>query len=143
MSREKGYLYFQDFVPGNAFDTRVFVVGEKAVALRRSVRKNDFRASGSGMPDYRREAIDERCVASAWTVSQRLGTQALACDYIFQDNEIRVVEISYGSPARLYDGCPGYWDRNMVWHDAAVAAEDLIMEMFLERLAGGQTGTAQ
>ena len=29
--REKGYVYFQDFIPNNKFDIRVIVVGEKAL----------------------------------------------------------------------------------------------------------------
>lgn len=48
MGREKGYVYFQDFIPGNDFDTRVTVVGDRAFAFTRNVRPGDFRASGSG-----------------------------------------------------------------------------------------------
>lgn len=44
----KGYIYFQDFIPNNNYDTRVKVIGNRCAALRRYNRKNDFRASGSG-----------------------------------------------------------------------------------------------
>src|SRR5690625_841285 len=45
-NREKGYGYFQAIIPDNAYDTRVVVVGNKAVAEKRIIRTNDFRASG-------------------------------------------------------------------------------------------------
>src|SRR5690606_31787781 len=45
---EKGYVYFQEFIPNNKFDIRVIIVGNKAFAVKRMVRVNDFRASGSG-----------------------------------------------------------------------------------------------
>src|SRR5690554_6348299 len=46
-SREKGYVYFQEFIPNNDSDTRIVIVGNHAVAEKRFVRKGDFRASGS------------------------------------------------------------------------------------------------
>src|SRR5690554_2293936 len=47
-SRERGYVYFQEFVPNNSFDIRIIVIGDKAFAIKRMTRENDFRASGSG-----------------------------------------------------------------------------------------------
>src|SRR5690606_36233872 len=46
-SRDKGYIYFQKFIANNDSDTRVVIVGNRAVAEKRFVRKGDFRASGS------------------------------------------------------------------------------------------------
>ena len=134
MNRERGYVYFQDFLQDNLFDTRVIVTGDKAFGMRRYVRRNDFRASGSGLIDYSREVIDIRCVSNAFLLSDRLRTQSLACDYLFQENELRLIEISYGYVPRVYDKCVGYWDREMGWHEGPITGEDLIMEMFLERL---------
>ena len=46
---EKGYVYFQDFIPDNQYDIRIVVVNmNKAFGIKRLVRNNDFRASGSG-----------------------------------------------------------------------------------------------
>jgi glutathione synthase/RimK-type ligase-like ATP-grasp enzyme len=134
MAAERGYIYFQDFVPGNAYDTRIIVVGDKAIGVRRYVRKDDFRASGSGSLEYARESIDERCVADAFDLSARLRTQSLACDYVSDGGEARLLEISYGFVPRFYDDCPGYWDRAMAWHEGVAAVEDLIIEMFLGQL---------
>lgn len=41
-AREKGYVLFQEFIPNNKFDIRIVVVGDKAFALKRICRKNDF-----------------------------------------------------------------------------------------------------
>jgi glutathione synthase/RimK-type ligase-like ATP-grasp enzyme len=115
--REKGYAYFQDFIPGNAFDIRVVVVGDKAFGLKRLVRKNDFRASGSGSIVYGKEEIDERCVRIAFAVNEKIKSQSIAYDFVFnENNEPLMIEISYGYFAAAYDRCQGYWDRDMTWH---------------------------
>jgi glutathione synthase/RimK-type ligase-like ATP-grasp enzyme len=115
--REKGYVYFQDFIPGNAFDIRIVVVGDKAFALKRLVRKNDFRASGGGSIVYNKEEIDERCVKIAFEVNEKIKSQSIAYDFVFnENNEPLMIEISYGYAAGAYDKCQGYWDREMTWH---------------------------
>jgi glutathione synthase/RimK-type ligase-like ATP-grasp enzyme len=134
MQREKGYIYFQDFVPRNEFDTRIIVIGDKAFGIRRYVRKNDFRASGSGLIEYEKKFIDERCVLEVFKLSEKLKTQSLACDCLVQNNEIKIVEISYAYMGRAYDKCVGYWDRNMNWHSGHFKVEDLIIEMFINEL---------
>jgi glutathione synthase/RimK-type ligase-like ATP-grasp enzyme len=116
--REKGYVYFQDFIPGNKFDIRVVVIGDKAFALKRLVRRNDFRASGGGNIIYNKEEIDERCVEIAFEVNEKIKSQSIAYDFVFdrQDNPL-IVEISYTYTALAYDKCEGYWDREMKWHE--------------------------
>ena len=46
--RHFGSFILQEFIPGLAEDWKVLVFGDKFYALNRKVRKNDFRASGSG-----------------------------------------------------------------------------------------------
>jgi glutathione synthase/RimK-type ligase-like ATP-grasp enzyme len=116
-SNEKGYVYFQDFIPNNSFDIRVVVVGDKAFALKRLVRKNDFRASGGGSIIYDKNQIDERCVKIAFEVNEKIKSQSIAYDFVFdKDNNPLIVEISYGYTAPAYDKCEGYWDRDLNWH---------------------------
>lgn len=118
MGREGGYIYFQEFVPGNDSDTRIIVIDGKAFALKRFVRKNDFRASGSGNFKYEKEQFDERCVQLAFQITRRLRAQCVAYDFIFdKDNQPLLIEISYGFAPEGYDDCPGYWDEQMTWHD--------------------------
>ena len=116
--KECGYAYFQEFIPNNTCDIRVCVVGDKAFALKRYTRDNDFRASGSGNISYSKAEIDERCVALAFDVAKKLGTQSIALDFVFdKDNAPLIVEISYGYAVAAYDACEGYWTDDMQWHE--------------------------
>lgn len=113
---EKGYAYFQDFIPDNTFDIRVCVVNNRAFALKRMCREGDFRASGGGRIVYDKTEIDERCVKIALETSKVLQTQSIAFDFVFKDNTPLIVETSYGFAADAYDKCEGYWDDKMNWH---------------------------
>lgn len=114
--RERGYLYIQEFCAGNDSDIRVIVVGKRAFAIKRLVRENDFRASGSGHILYSKEEFDVRCIAMAFELNKKLKTQSLAIDFVFDssDNPI-IIEISYGWHVKGYDSCPGYWDNDLNW----------------------------
>ena len=115
--REKGYVYFQEFIPNNNFDIRVITVGRKAFALKRMCRDGDFRASGSGIIIYDKEQIDERCVEIAINTSIKLDTQCTSYDFVFdENNNPLIVEISYAFLMTAYDKCQGYWDENLNWH---------------------------
>lgn len=114
---EKGYAYFQDFIPENKFDIRVCVVDNKAFALKRMAREGDFRASGSGNIIYDKNQIDERCVKIALDISQKLGTQSMAYDFVFDNGNPLIVETSYCYSMGAYDYCEGYWTSDMQWHE--------------------------
>lgn len=116
--KEKGYAYFQDFVPDCNFDIRIIVIsGNKAFAIKRLCRKNDFRASGSGNVIYAKSEIDERCVAIGFEVAKKLQSQSLALDFIFFKGQPLIVELSYGFSPRVYDSCEGFWSDDMKWHE--------------------------
>jgi glutathione synthase/RimK-type ligase-like ATP-grasp enzyme len=117
-SHEKGYVYFQEFIPNNKFDIRVIVIGDKAFALKRFTRENDFRASGSGNIVYEKNHIDERCVQIAFDVNSKLKSQSIAYDFVFDEyNNPLIIEVSYGFAVDVYDLCPGYWDSFLKWHE--------------------------
>lgn len=113
---EKGYAYFQEFIPNNTFDIRVCIVDNKAFAIKRMTRKNDFRASGSGNILYSKSEIDERCITESFNIAKKLNTQSLALDFVFNGNTPLLVEISYGFAYDAYDKCEGYWTEDMKWH---------------------------
>lgn len=117
-SRERGYVYFQEFVPNNSFDIRIIVIGDKAFAIKRMTRENDFRASGSGDIIFDKNQIDERCVQISFDVNNKLNCQSVAYDFVFdENNNPLIVEISYGFAMDAYDACPGYWDSSLQWHE--------------------------
>lgn len=114
---EIGYVYFQDFIPNNQYDIRVCIVDNKAFALRRNCRENDFRASGSGDMVYDINQIDIRCVKIAFEVNQRLNCQSIGFDFVFDEqNNPLIIECSYGFTAKCYDACEGYWTSDLKWH---------------------------
>ena len=132
---EKGYAYFQDFIPNNDYDIRVIVIDGKAFAIKRLVRENDFRASGSGSIIYKKSDIDLRCIELAFNISDRLNSQCLAYDFIFNlDNKPLIVEISYGFSVKAYDFCLGYWDNHRKWHEGNFNPQEWIISSLLKEI---------
>ena len=95
---EKGYIYFQDFIPENEYDTRLIVIGNRCFGVRRYCRKGDFRASGSGISSYEPELIDKKCIQSAFDIAKKLKVQSVAFDFIWDNQKPKIVEISYCFP---------------------------------------------
>ncbi|RPI42638.1 MAG: hypothetical protein EHM46_04950, partial [Bacteroidetes bacterium] len=42
--KDRGYVYFQDFIPGNTIDIRIIYIFDRCYGFRRRVRPGDFRA---------------------------------------------------------------------------------------------------
>ena len=135
----KNYALFQEFLPGNEFDTRVTVVGERAFAFRRLNRPGDFRASGSGRIDHDPGAIDVRCVAAAFAAARKLGAQSVAFDFLFrgEGREPVVAEISYAYADGAVEKCPGHWDSRLQWREGHLWPEEAHVEDFLARIRNG------
>ncbi len=117
-SKQKNYIYFQKFCPGNEYDTRVTTAGLRAHAFRRFVRKGDFRASGGNTWDINPENIDLRMVRLALDISKHFGFQSMAYDFVYDETgEPRIVEMSYMYGGAGYpDFMNGYWDFDLTWH---------------------------
>jgi glutathione synthase/RimK-type ligase-like ATP-grasp enzyme len=131
---ERDYVYFQDFMPNQGSDTRIIVVGNKAFALKRMVRKGDFRASGSGEFYYDRELFDERCIEIAIKVNEKINSQCIAFDFIFDNKALPlIVEMSYGFSPDPYDQCPGFWDENLNWHEGQFNPYGWMVDYILKR----------
>ncbi|WP_085537630.1 ATP-grasp domain-containing protein [Massilibacteroides vaginae] len=130
--REKGYIYFQDFIPDNSFDTRIVVIGaEKAFGERRFVRKNDFRASGSG--DFSYDGIDLGAVRIAFEVSKKLGLQSVALDFVTDSsNNPLIVEMSYGFGTDGIKNSLGYWDEQLHWHETTINIPAHLVEILMK-----------
>lgn len=139
LGRERGYVYFQDFIPNNQSDVRVFVVGDRACALTRFTRPNDFRASGSGLLDYDPANINPDLIRAGFDISKKLDSDAVAMDFITDDDgSPLLIEISYGSPVEFYDKCVGYWDPELNWKAGTVDPHGWMVSLVLKRIAVGQ-----
>ncbi len=129
---EKGYVYFQEFLPKNEYDTRVIVIKNRAFGVRRFNRQNDFRASGSGKVDYDYHNIDLVFVKEAFKISDDLKTQAVAFDFIYgQDGNARIIEICFGFNVKFYDPCPGYWKRDLSFVEGKFNPQYYMVDNFL------------
>jgi glutathione synthase/RimK-type ligase-like ATP-grasp enzyme len=135
IGREKGYIYFQDFVPDNQFDTRVTVIGDRAFAFIRKVRPGDFRASGSGDIVYDPRMIRLQCVRTAFEVAQKIGSQSMAFDFVLTpDEQPMIVEVSYCYVPDAVHDCDGCWDSRLNWHPGHVWPQDAILSDLLETI---------
>jgi glutathione synthase/RimK-type ligase-like ATP-grasp enzyme len=134
--KQRGYVLFQEFMPGNDFDTRVTIIGNRAFGAMRRNRPNDFRASGSGDCLFDPDRVDRRCVTIAFRVAEKLRTQSLACDFLMDaHHEPRICEISYCSVASPVYDCSGYWDREFAWQAGHFWPQDCVLEDVLAAVA--------
>lgn len=132
VGNEKGYIYFQDFIPDNDHDIRVNVVDGKAFAVRRDVRSGDFRASGSGFPKFEKHYFPEEVIRIAQDFAKRLDLQAVAFDFVQHNGSFLIAELSYGF-CDMTEGCTGYWDEEMNWHEGHFYEQDWMVEMMIDR----------
>jgi len=132
--RERGYIYFQEYIPNNDSDIRVIVIGDKAFAIKRMVREGDFRASGSGNILYGKELFDENIIRLSFSMAERLKSQCVAFDFVHDNGTPLIVEISYGFSPAGYDPCPGYWDSNINWHNGKFNPYGWMVENLIKEL---------
>lgn len=127
---EKGYVYFQEFIPENKYDTRVIVIGEKAYGMHRMVRKGDFRASGSSTYDY--SPIRRDVLKIAFDTAKKLKLQSAAFDFIYTEaDEPLIVEVSYGFGTKGSGQCTGYWNVDLNYIESNMEPEKWIIQELL------------
>lgn len=132
LGRERGYVYFQDYLPGNDCDIRIIVIGDRAFGIRRLVRPGDFRASGSGRIVYARDDIDEKCVEIGFEAAEKIGGDCVALDFVYdQAGTPRILEVSYGFSREGYDACEGYWGRDLKWINGPFDPQSWMVERVL------------
>lgn len=99
----------QEFVPGLECDYKVLVFGDRFFVLRRGVRKNDFRASGSGRFTF--VAPPEEVLDFAFKVHECLDSPYSSLDIVVSNNgRPSLVEyqcVSFGPYTVV--GSPGYY----------------------------------
>jgi glutathione synthase/RimK-type ligase-like ATP-grasp enzyme len=129
----KDSILFQKYLPGNTYDTRVTIIGKRAFAFRRFVRKNDFRASGSGNFNLDPDKIDTRCLEIAFSISNKLNFDTMAYDFIYdEDKNPFINEISYCFIDWVVQNCPGFWDEKLNWHPGQIWPQKCQIEDFLK-----------
>jgi hypothetical protein len=144
---QHGYVYLQEFLPGNDYDTRVTVIGHRGFAFRRLNREGDFRASGSGRIIWTPAEIDPRMVRLGFRVARQLGTQSVAIDGLLKHGEPVVGEISYTYASWAIRDCPGHWvldgdpmTGELGWVEGSTRPEDAIFDDFVAHLESRRHG---
>lgn len=128
MAPEKGYVYFQDFIPNNNTDFRIKVVGDKCWGFQRKVRPDDFRASGSGQLLFDNSQIPIKMIEIAFDVAKKAGMQSVAFDFVIgQAMEPLIVEVSYGFGIDDDEFDYGFWDSDLNWHEDTFNPLDIIV----------------
>ena len=129
LPRERDYCSFQEFIPNNGFDLKVYVIGDKISFLSRDVRKNDFRASGGGTIVYDKTRINDEILKSAFKISDLLEFQCIGFDYVVdkKTNEGKIIEMCFGFNHEALLEMNGYWDRNLVWHNKPLNAPEEVL----------------
>ncbi len=136
--KEKGYIYFQDFIPNNDSDIRVIVIDRKVYGMKRYTRKNDFRASGSQNFSY--EMINKKVLSIALSATEKLSLQSAAFDFVFLDGVPLIVEISYGFGTKGSGKCKGYWDEQLAWHEGPFNPMGWMVDTVLKEFAKKNSG---
>lgn len=114
-SSERGYAYFQDFIPNNNYDIRVIVIGDRIMAEKRYCREGDFRASGSGKFEY--GDVPNEVLQTALKTAKKIDSQCVAFDFIFANNKPLIVEISYGFGTHGIKHSQCYWSADLTRHE--------------------------
>lgn len=131
---EKNYIYFQDFIPKNAYDIRIIIIGNKAFGIKRMNRENDFRASGSGNIIYDPLQIDLNVVRLSFEINKKLKMQCAALDFVYDEGgNALVVEVSFGFNPKGYFDCQGYWDENLNWKQEEIKPQEWMVEDLMKK----------
>jgi glutathione synthase/RimK-type ligase-like ATP-grasp enzyme len=120
------HIIFQEFLPKNAYDTRITIVGDRAYGYRRNNRPGDFRASGSGLNEIDPSLIDQEMIEMSFTIADRLEMRSIAIDFLYDtEGRPRATEIGYRYVTEYLHKCPGTWDRGINWIPGHIWPETL------------------
>ncbi len=138
--REKGYVYFQEFIPNCDYDIRVQSVGSQCYAMKRHVRKNDFRASGAGNIDYDGSKVPVDAIKLSFEVAKTLQMQTMAIDLLPYKDSFLIAEVSYAFAIDEGECDFGFWDSSCEWHSGIInpyawMVEDLINTFNIQKAA--------
>ena len=130
---EKGYCYFQEFIPNEGYDIKIAVVGDKLSYFLRNIRKGDFRASGSGDFYYNNTMIKEQIIKTAFETKDALKMQCIGFDYVVDNRtgEGKIIEMCHGFDRDAVFAAKGWFDRNCQWHDESMNVDyEILNNMF-------------
>jgi glutathione synthase/RimK-type ligase-like ATP-grasp enzyme len=131
--------YWQAFIPKNERDLRITAIGTKyAFGFWRENRPNDFRASGSGLINYR-QPIPKDLLIFCLETNRRLDFDSMAYDIIFDDGKFLLTEISYTYMDGAIHNADGYYEylgnSELVFREGHTWPQHLWIKWFAHRLS--------
>jgi hypothetical protein len=85
---------FQEYIPNLSHDYKVLIYGKRAFVLQRKVRKNDFRASGSGMFMWPR-TLPIGLLDFAWKILVGFDVPYISLDIALLGNTFHLIEAQF------------------------------------------------
>lgn len=134
LPHNRGYIYFQEYIPNDGFDYRLEIVGDKCIAVLRYNRKNDFRASGGHDNHFDKDLFPKDLFEYGFYIHKTLGLQSSALDIVQhkETGEYFLIEISYcyGVDTDEYDH--GYWTADGILHEEPFNGQDWMIEQVIK-----------
>lgn len=134
ISVQKGYAYFQEFIPNQGCDYRVEITNDKAITMIRSVRKGDFRASGSNNINKNPNDFPKDVLDFCFNIVDKLGLQSAALDIVkdIRTGQPYLIECSYAYGVDPDEFDHGYWTKDGIWHNEPFNGIDWMLESTLK-----------
>ena len=135
LPRERDYVSFQEFIPNNGFDLKVYIVGDKSLIVRRPNRKNDFRASGGGAVIFDKSLLNSKVIYAAREISRRFGFFCMGYDFVINNRTGHpvLIEMSFGFDFKTALNCKGYWNQDLDWIDDPLNVPHEILKDLIKR----------
>jgi len=115
---ERSQFVIQDFIPGLKYDFKILIFGDKFYALKRAVKKNDFRASASGMFEKVTPPIE--VLDYAYEIQRVLKVPFVALDIGISENKsvflFEFESIGFG-PLTLTDSTSFFIKKDKSWDE--------------------------
>lgn len=135
--KERGYVFFQEYIPNNGYDLKIVVIGDKLSFIGRNIRKGDFRASGGGDLFFEKSLVTHNIISSAFSTSDKLGFQCMGYDYVIDkmNGNGKIIEISFGFSHTALLQAGGFFDRNGVWHNEPLNAPEEVIKNIIQNVS--------
>ncbi len=116
--RQKGYVYWQKFIPNNPCDYRVIICHKYIFGVIRQNREDLPFASGSGNNAPMREISGRTKQAMQFCIeiAKEIATNWMAFDVVFENDKPKLLEISSSWTPLAYAECP-VWDLDLYLTD--------------------------
>ncbi len=133
--RKQARFVTQKFVNELTFDYKVLVMGEHVYFLKRYVRKDDFRASGSGAFEFE-DNINPKLIEFAFACKDKLNVPYCSLDLIeYGQSEIGLIEfqtVHFGPYTLLESNC--FYDRKFVKVESKSTFEDQLLKSLIDQV---------